>query len=319
MVGYLLFFLKTLTPFTWLLTLFVYCSLGLAFAPIGLTKELKALQVIANFFSGDFLERRAQPADDDDAHLTIAPFRITNFTFIEFITHADRRMCLLNEETYRLQKMYEKSNGRRTRMPIRVQCLPQNDTSNVTLTVIDSLKEVAQLLGPLSNITKRTEPGNCALILFYTKSCVSSSLAAPHMNALPKYFQDIRMAAIDSYQFHSINTDFGVLALPTLMLFHRGRPVVKFNETAFTLNNFVKFIERHTGMKTSSSKVFVTSADFRGPLSNKLEKDTDYCLWLSWAFIAFCCVYHFFRSAYFAQVVEIIQRNWRESSEATQQ
>lgn len=288
------------------------------------TKELKGLQFIANFLSGDFMDRNSDTngnSDDDDAHskLNATSICTINHSFVDYVTYAERRICFLNGEADEIrmdQEAAANASGRRRRAPIKVKCLPSNDTTNGTLIVIDSLKEVAQLLGPLGNLTKRTQPGICTLILFHTKSCVSSSLAAPHMNALPKYFPDIQMGAIDSFRFHSVNTDFGIIALPTLMLFHRGRPVVKFNESLFSVNNFVKFIGRHTDIEPITSKIFVTSDDFRGPLSNKVEKETDHCLWLAWIFIALVICYHFARSKYFAQIIEVIKRNWRESSEA---
>lgn len=291
------------------------------FVPIIKTKELKGLQFIANFLSGDFMDRSSDgnaSSDDDDTKLNATSICTINYSFIDYVSHAERRVCFLNGEADEIrmdQEAAANAGGRRRRAPIKVKCLPSNETANSTLIVIDSITQLAQLLGPLGNVTKRTQPGICTLILFYTKSCVSSSLAAPHMNALPKYFPDIRMGAMDSFRFHSVNTEFGIIALPTLMLFHRGRPIVKFNESLFSVNNFVKFIGRHTDIEPVTSKIFVTSDDFRGPLSNKVEKVADNCLWLAWIFIGLVICYHFARSKYCTQIIEVIKRNWRESSE----
>lgn len=284
------------------------------------TKELKGLEFLANLLSGGFMDTKPRDIDDDDAH-SRAPLNGTSSNnFYEFITFTERTVCLPHEEASELRAQRELTDGSgRIRAPVKVKCLLGNGTNNDTLLVIDSLKQVSQLLGPLGNSTKRNQPGICGLILFYAKSCMSSSMAAPHMNALPKYFPDIRVAAIDSFRFHSVNTDFGIIALPTLMLFHHGRPVVKFNETSFTVNNFVKFIARHTDIEPTTSKVYVTSGDFQGPLPNTIEKDTDHCLWLAWVFIFLCASYHFLRSKYCAQIVEIVKRNWRESSETHQE
>lgn len=281
------------------------------------------MHYIANILSGQFIERvgDANTVDDDDLQSKLSSSTdVTNLVtgFIDYVGYVEQRICLPVDETEELTRASNEANGGsgRRRAPIKIKCLAGNETANATLLVIDSLKDVTKLLGPFGNVTKRTQPGICAIILFYTKSCMSSSMAAPHMNALPKYYPDIRMGAIDSFRFHTVNTDFGIIALPTLMLFHRGRPVVKFNESQFTVNNFVKFIERHTDILPSTSKVFVTSDDFRGPLPNVVEKDTDHCLWLAWVFIGLVAIYHFVRTVYFAQFIEVIKRNWRESSEA---
>lgn len=301
---------------------FLLVILGICFVPLIRTKELKGLQYIANILSGEFIERGSDAnVDDDDIQTKLISTDVTNLIvgFVGYVSHSERHICLPVDETEELARANnESARMYRKRAPIKVKCLSNNETTNATLLVIDSLKEVTTLLGPFGNVTKRSQPGICALILFYTKSCVSSSMAAPHMNALPKYFPDIQMGAIDSFRFHSVNTDFGIIALPTLMLFHRGRPVVKFNESQFTVNNFVKFIGTHTDIQPITPKVFVTSDDFRGPLPNNVEKETNHCLWLAWVFIGLVIVYHFVRSIYFAQIIEVIKRNWRESSEAQQ-
>lgn len=236
--------------------------------------------------------------------------------FVDYVSYLERRICLPIDERAELDRAgYNMAGAKRKRTPIKVKCLTNhNATTNATLMIVDSLKDVTALLGPYENGT-RAMSGICAVILFYTKSCASSALAAPHMNALPKYYTDIRMGAIDSFRFHSVNSDFGIIALPTLMLFHRGRPVAKFNESHFTVYNFIKFIGRHTDIYPNTLKVFVTSDDFRGPLPNNVEKDTDHCLWLSWLFIVVVLIYHFSKSTYYAQIVEVMRHYWRESIE----
>ena len=280
------------------------------------TKELKGLQFLISLISGEFMENRPKEADDDDSIPTLVSVGETEYNFVEFIIYAEKRICLDYEyaDYMRAQRQNAENGNGKNRGPIEVKCNIGNGT-NGTLTLVNTLKDVTTILGPLGNFTKRSEIGNCALMLFYTKSCMSSALSAPHFNALPRYFPDIRMGAVDAFRFHSLNTEFGVIGLPTVMLFHQGRPVIKFNETSFTVNNFVKFIQRHTNIEPITTKIYVTSDDFHGPLSNKVERDTNYCLWMAWIFIFLCCCYYFTKSKWFTQFIEIIKRNWRESSE----
>lgn len=279
------------------------------------TKELKGFQFLVSLISGEFMETRHKEPDDDDSATQMISIGETNYNFIDFITYSDKKVCLDYEfADYQRALKQNAESGNKNRGPIKVKCLTDNKT-NGTLHLIESLKDVATLLGPVGNSTKRTDAANCALILFYTRSCTSSTLAAPHFNALPRYFLDIKIGAVDSFRFHSLNTEFGIIGLPTIMLFHQGRPVVKFNETSFTINNFVRFITQHTNIEPTTTKLFVTSADFHGPLPNTIERDTDYCLWMAWIFILVCVCYYFTKSKWFAQIVEIIKRNWRESSE----
>jgi hypothetical protein len=97
------------------------------------------------------------------------------------------------------------------------------------------------------------------------------------------------------------------------MLFHNGRAVVKFNETLYNLNNFVKFVTKHTDIRPSNRQIFVTSEDFQGPLSSKVEKDTDIWLIIAWLFIIICSFYYASKSALWQKIVQSIVRNWTEA------
>lgn len=232
----------------------------------------------------------------------------TNYTFIEYVSRKDAIQCT----SYRyVKQLATTSNGETKKQPIKVKCLPAK--GNGTLQIVNSLKEVVTLLAPHGNNTKRTDAGNCALVLFYTKTCPISAFVAPHFNAISKQFPDIRIGAIDAIRFHGLNTDFGIVGLPTIMLFHQGRPVVKFNDTASTVNNFASFVTKHTGLESVSNNLYVTSEDFHGPLSNRVEIETDYCLYLAWSFILVCACYYFTKSKIYTYIVEVIQRNWHES------
>ena len=44
----------------------------------------------------------------------------------------------------------------------------------------------------------------------------------------------------------SLNTRFGVVAVPTILLFHSGKPVLKFNNTV-TLDDLRNFVKNSTG------------------------------------------------------------------------
>ena len=165
-----------------------------------------------------------------------------------------------------------------------VQCLPDYGTSEVQL-VNDT--ELIKLLLIQTNITSRDIPANCVLVLFYSKYCPFSSMAAPHFNALPRAFPDVKMVAINAMVYHLFNTQNGIVGVPTLMLFHNGRPMAKFNESEYTLELFSKFVTKHTGIP-AAEKSTVTSADFSGPVTSVPAKDIDVFLIITWIFIILC-------------------------------
>lgn len=195
-----------------------------------------------------------------------------------------------------------------------ISCLPDYGDSQIHL-VNDT--ELIKLLLPNPNITTKETPANCILILFYSKYCPFSSMAAPHFNALPRAFPSIKMVAINAMWYHIFNAQNGVVGVPTLILFHNGKPVAKFNDSEYTLELFSRFVTKHTGI-SAEEKSFVTSADFGGPVSSVPSKEDDMLLFLSWVFIVLCGAYYFSKSKYWKWIVETVQNTWRESEAQAQ-
>lgn len=115
------------------------------------------------------------------------------------------------------------------------------------------------------------------------------------------------------YVVFSFNAQYGIVGVPTLMLVHNGKPVAKFNDTVYTLELFAKFVSHLTNLQSNGS-LYVTSADFMGPIASTPSNEMDYCLVLSWIFIIACMLYFTSRSRWWQQFVEAIQNTWRESN-----
>lgn len=111
----------------------------------------------------------------------------------------------------------------------------------------------------------------------------------------------------------SFNAQYGIVGVPTLMLIHNGKPVAKFNDTVYTLESFARFVSQLTNLQPNGS-LYVTSADFTGPVSSTPTNEMDYCLVISWIFIVACMLYFTSRSVWWQQFVELIQNTWRESN-----
>ncbi|XP_012282150.1 thioredoxin domain-containing protein 15 isoform X2 [Orussus abietinus] len=200
----------------------------------------------------------------------------------------------------------------------RVNCIMDKEYGPVELVNATRLMKLLILEPGPSNRSRNSKedkqfPGTCVLVLFYARWCVFSSHAAPAFNALPRYFPHIKAVAIDAIKYQSFNTQYGIVGVPTLMLVHKGKPVAKFNDTVYTLEAFSRFITRMTSLEPNGS-LYVTSADFSGPVSSTPSNETDYCLVLSWIFIAACALYFISKSHCWQQFVELIQNTWRESN-----
>ncbi|CAH2246249.1 thioredoxin domain-containing protein 15 [Pararge aegeria] len=170
---------------------------------------------------------------------------------------------------------------------------------------------LAKLLQVKPDIQSRDVEADCVLVLFYAKACPFSAHAAPHFNALARSYPHIKMVGLDALKYHGINAQYGIVGVPTLKMFHNGRPVGKFNGTEYNIHLFSKFVHVITGQ--NPQVLLVTSKDFQGPVSSAVEKETDYFLILSWLFIIICSIYYFMQSKWWKLIVEIVQMNWRES------
>ncbi|BES87957.1 thioredoxin domain containing 15 [Nesidiocoris tenuis] len=171
---------------------------------------------------------------------------------------------------------------------------------------------LVKLLIPNPNITSRHMEAQCVVLLFYSRTCPFSCLAAPHFNALPRAFPAIKMAAVNAMKYQSFNTQYGIAGVPTIILFHNGRAVAKFNDSEYTLKEFARFIMRFTGIKPAE-KMFVRSEDFGGPVPSKLVKETDYVLGLAWLIVLAALAVGVSKSSGWRTLVEDVQNTWREA------
>ncbi|KAG5338363.1 TXD15 protein, partial [Acromyrmex charruanus] len=200
----------------------------------------------------------------------------------------------------------------------KVNCSSEKIYGPVEIVDATRLMELLMLEPGPSNRSRNDKDGKqlsgtCVLVLFYARWCVFSSQAAPHFNAIPRSFPHIKAVAIDAIKHQSFNAQYGIVGVPTLMLVHNGKPVAKFNDTIYTLESFAKFVSHLTNLQPNGS-LYVTSADFTGPVSSTPSNEMDYCLVLSWIFIVACVLYFTSRSRWWQQFVELIQNTWLESN-----
>lgn len=200
----------------------------------------------------------------------------------------------------------------------RAKCVKAN--GNGTLYLAKSITDTLMLISPPAAGHKPEVPGNCAIVLFYTRFCPGCHALIPHWNSLARNFVDIKVGALDALEFPGLNTDFGIIGLPSIVLFQNGRMIQKYNASRpATVTYLIDFIQAHTNLKPASANVVVTSDDFSptSPLKVVMSEETfDVYLLLSWVFVIVCAIYYVSKSRTFQQMVEMINRTWRESNEA---
>lgn len=160
------------------------------------------------------------------------------------------------------------------------------------------------------NTTEDNETDSCAVVLFYTEYCPFCAKLAPLYNALGRVYNNLPVLAVDAYKQHSLNTRFGIVAVPTILLFHTGKPVLKFNSSV-SLDDMRTFIKNNTGVEGNFT-LQISEEDYLGPLKNKPVDETDYYLLLSVLFLLTFGVFMFGKSSYRQLLLDRIQAiNWQ--------
>lgn len=67
--------------------------------------------------------------------------------------------------------------------------------------VQSNLTEISKNSNEKSSQEGKTNSTTCVLVLFYARWCLFSSQAAPHFNALARYYPDIKIVAIDASKY----------------------------------------------------------------------------------------------------------------------
>ncbi|XP_034478332.1 thioredoxin domain-containing protein 15 [Drosophila innubila] len=245
------------------------------------------------------------------------------YTFEAYALMRERHLCVPDDE--HIMHMTEVPQQRKP--PLRIRCLDVPDLSlregNITLPkllIMESAKEIVNLLKPIGNATKRHEYGSCVVMHFCTPTSLECARIANVINLLPHLFPNLPVAYVDAYKFSRFNAEFGIVSLPTTLIFHQGRPMLKYDPAWDETSRLAcaKFIMRHTNLKTvdpRSIKPYVLSWTKIGPLLDTPDFQTDFYLGLAWAFILLCLANYVRRTLIWKQLVEMVQRNWRESEE----
>ena len=182
---------------------------------------------------------------------------------------------------------------------------------------IESRNELVNVLAPYpnvkSNTTRKMVSGNCVFVMFYTESCLSSRLIFTEYHNTYPFFPNIQFALVDSLKFYTLNADFGITGLPTLMLFHQGKPVRKFNLVLPTAMNLIKFLWKNTNLQPAEEISIYHEDNFYFP---PIKEESDPYLTLAWSFIFISFLYYTAHTAAFQKCVAFTKRMWLESGVA---
>lgn len=163
-----------------------------------------------------------------------------------------------------------------------------------------------------ASVTNRSQSATCSITLFFASWCEFSAAAAPHYNALARVFPQMKLYAVDSGEHHSLNTQFGVMAVPSIFVFHNGRPLYKYNYSEYNLASFTQTFSLLTGLEPINVTE-LTAEDMSGPVPSVAVITTNYYLVLAWVFTLTTASWHISKSRWLTWAVESVRNAWREA------
>lgn len=171
-----------------------------------------------------------------------------------------------------------------------------------------------QLAGEFQpGVSNRSQPATCSIALFFASWCQFSAQAAPHYNALARVFPQVRLYAVDSSLHHSLNTQYGVMAVPSILVFHNSRPLYKYNYTEYSLAGFTQFVSLLTGLEPQSNLTEPEAEDLAGPVPSVAAPAANLFLILAACFTLLCGVWELSRSGWVRRLSAQVAAAWREA------
>lgn len=163
-----------------------------------------------------------------------------------------------------------------------------------------------------SSVANRSQLATCSVTMFFAPWCQFSAEAAPHYNALARVFPQLRLYAVDSSEHYSLNTQYGVMAVPSIFVFHNSRPLYKYNFTEYNLASFTQFVSLLTGLEPENITE-LSEDDYLGPVPCVPKQTTNYYLLLAFIFTFLCGLWHVSTSHCTRWLLDTVRNLWREA------
>ncbi|XP_789080.1 uncharacterized protein LOC584108 [Strongylocentrotus purpuratus] len=140
-----------------------------------------------------------------------------------------------------------------------------------------------------SDNSSQSSENVCVVVMFFATSCRFSAATAPHYNAFGRAMSAVDVLAFDINQSNGVNSRYGIVAVPSIVLFHNGKLAARFNESQRSLESMMDFVHNLTGLPVNKS-VTVLEGDHEGPVPTTAVIGPDYFLWFSNTFLFLCAL-----------------------------
>uniref|UniRef100_A0A0R3S0Y4 Thioredoxin domain-containing protein n=1 Tax=Elaeophora elaphi TaxID=1147741 RepID=A0A0R3S0Y4_9BILA len=90
---------------------------------------------------------------------------------------------------------------------------------------------------------------NCMLTAFYSPDCAFSIRMVSYLYRLPRMYSRLRVVATDARDHSKLNSRYGIIGTPTILLWVDGSVVSRMDEAPFSLKAFRNYIEKWTDLE----------------------------------------------------------------------
>lgn len=154
---------------------------------------------------------------------------------------------------------------------------PSNETSSPSVAIINNETTLGNVISSM-NGTKE-----CGVMLFYSPYCEFCTNVAPLYNAVGRSYSNLIVIASDAQKVMGMSARYGIVGIPTILLFYSGKAVAKYNRTR-TVEDFEQFVKELTGLKPTIA-LNISREDELGPISSTPKDSRDYYLIFSLSFV----------------------------------
>ncbi|KAM3725864.1 Thioredoxin domain-containing protein [Dirofilaria immitis] len=172
------------------------------------------------------------------------------------------------------------------------------------------LMNSSQLLMQINNDSELyAGHSSCMLTAFYSPDCAFSIRMISYLYQLPRMYPRLRIVATDARDHSKLNSRYGIIGTPTILLWVDGNVVSRMDEAPFSLKAFRSYIEKWTDLESE----YIPGMESGSGLVENIrfhKSSFDWYLCVSWCSFVLSVAYFFMNSEYGQAFWEIIRTNY---------
>ncbi|VBB33866.1 unnamed protein product [Acanthocheilonema viteae] len=156
---------------------------------------------------------------------------------------------------------------------------------------------------------------NCMLTAFYSPDCAFSIRMVSYLYQLPRMYPRLHIVATDARDHSKLNSRYGIIGTPTILLWVDGSVVSRMDEAPFSLKAFKDYIEKWTDLELE----YIAAMENESGLIENIQfhkSSFDWYLCMSWCSFMLSIVYFFMNSKYGQAFWATVQTNYIQPNQA---